>query len=248
MFGDGNTKTIVSAGLNRLDNPLFTTFQTATISVHGRGFVAMDMKFVNTAGPEKNQAVAFHSMSTFSVMYRCTFEGFQDTVYAHAGDQFYRECDIVGTVDFIFGYAAAMFQSCNILSRKPLPNQINTITAQAASDQFAKSGFVIVNSTIGPYLREHLTTYLGRPWKPFATVLVMKTYLGDMVEPRGWIAWNKEAPPTMLRYGEFKNSGPGSGLGSRVNWTGYEPSMTEEKAQKYTVDIFILVEPNLHPL
>ncbi|CAG7890244.1 unnamed protein product [Brassica rapa] len=49
MFGDGNTKTIVSAGLNRLDNPLFTTFQTATISVRGRGFVAMDMKFVNTA-------------------------------------------------------------------------------------------------------------------------------------------------------------------------------------------------------
>lgn len=31
MFGDGNTKNIVSAGLNRLDNPLFTTFQTATI-------------------------------------------------------------------------------------------------------------------------------------------------------------------------------------------------------------------------
>ncbi|RID80540.1 hypothetical protein BRARA_A03199 [Brassica rapa] len=216
MFGDGNTKTIVSAGLNRLDNPLFTTFQTATISVRGRGFVALDMKFVNTAGLEKNQAVAFHSMSTFSVMYRCTFEGFQDTLYAHAGDQFYRECDIVGTVDFIFGYAAAIFQSCNILSSKPLRNQINTITAQAASDQFAKSGFVIVNSTIGPYLGEHFTTYLGRPWKPFATVLVMETYLGDMVEPRGWIAWNKEAPPTTLRYGEFKNSGPGSGLGSRV--------------------------------
>lgn len=199
----------------------------------------MDMKFVNTAGPEKNQAVAFHSMSTFSVMYRCTFEGFQDTLYAHAGEQFYRECDIVGTVDFIFGYAAAIFQRCNILSRKPLRNQINTITAQAASDQFAKSGFVIVNSTIGPYLGEHFTTYLGRPWKPFATVLVMKTYLGDIVEPRGWIAWNKEAPPTTLRYGEFKNSGPGSGLGSRVNWTGYEPSMTEAEAQKYSVDIFI---------
>ncbi|XP_013633917.1 PREDICTED: pectinesterase-like [Brassica oleracea var. oleracea] len=239
MFGDGNTKTIVSASLNRLDNPLFTTFQTATFSVRGRGFVAMDMKFVNTAGPEKNQAVAFHSMSTFSVMYRCTFEGFQDTLYAHAGDQLYRECDIVGTVDFIFGYSAAIFQRCNILSRKPLPNQINTITAQAASDQFAKSGFVIVNSTIGPYLGEHFTTYLGRPWKPFATVLVMKTYLGDIVEPRGWIAWNKEAPPTTLRYGEFKNSGPGSGLGSRVNWTGYEPSMTEAEAQKYSVDIFI---------
>ncbi|CAN7112501.1 unnamed protein product [Brassica rapa subsp. narinosa] len=271
MFGDGNTKNIVSAGLNRLDNPLFTTFQTATIFLiyfycwftrflltqipsYSSPFLLFGCYFYSGSwkrfcgngyevrqhcrtGKEPSGGFSFHVYLLRHVPVH--LRSFQDTLYAHAGDQFYRECDIVGTVDFIFGYAAAIFQSCNILSSKPLRNQINTITAQAASDQFAKSGFVIVNSTIGPYLGEHFTTYLGRPWKPFATVLVMETYLGDMVEPRGWIAWNKEAPPTTLRYGEFKNSGPGSGLGSRVNWTGYEPSMTEEEAQKYTVDIFI---------
>ncbi|WZZ29218.1 hypothetical protein YC2023_012619 [Brassica napus] len=30
-------------------------------------------------------------------------------------------------------------------------------------------------------------------------------WLGDMVEPRGWITWN----PRTLRYGEYKNSGTG---------------------------------------
>ncbi|KAG2246242.1 hypothetical protein Bca52824_085870 [Brassica carinata] len=40
---------------------------------------------------------------------------------------------------------------------------------------------------------------------PFATVLVMKMFLGDMVEPRGWITWN----PRTLRYGEYKNTGTG---------------------------------------
>ncbi|KAJ0244760.1 Pectinesterase inhibitor domain-containing protein [Hirschfeldia incana] len=74
---------------------------------------------------------------------------------------------------------------------------------------------------------------------PFAKVLVMKTYLEDIVDLRGWIAWNKEAPPTTLRYGEYKNSGPGSALSNRVNWTGYEPIMTDEEAQTYSVDTFI---------
>lgn len=90
-----------------------------------------------------------------------------------------------------------------------------------------------------PYRGEHSTTYLGRPWKPFATVLVMRTYLADIVEPRGWMAWNNEEPPTTLRYGEYHNSGPGSVLGRRVNWTGYEPRMTDEAAQTFSVDTFI---------
>ncbi|KAG9150089.1 hypothetical protein Leryth_026593 [Lithospermum erythrorhizon] len=51
-----------------------------------------------------------------------------DTLYVHSLRQFYRECDIYGTVDFIFGNAAAVFQNCNIYARKPMPNQKNTIT------------------------------------------------------------------------------------------------------------------------
>ncbi|KAJ4886745.1 Pectin lyase fold/virulence factor protein [Raphanus sativus] len=108
------------------------------------------------------------------------------------------------------------------------------IAGPGATDQFAKSGFVIVSSTVMPYRGEHSTTYLGRPWKPFATVLVMRTYLADIVEPRGWMAWNNEEPPTTLRYGEYHNSGPGSVLGRRVNWTGYEPRMTDEAAQTFS--------------
>ncbi|KAH0854747.1 hypothetical protein HID58_044124 [Brassica napus] len=61
---------------------------------------------------------------------------------------------------------------------------------------------------------------------PFATVLVMKMFLGDMVEPRGWITWN----PRTLRYGEYKNSGTGNV---------YKPNMTDEEAQKYSVYTFI---------
>ncbi|KAL1207305.1 Pectinesterase 3 [Cardamine amara subsp. amara] len=176
VYGDGITKTVVSSNLNKHDNLTIHTYQTATFSVSGTWFVVRDMKFVNTVGPGKGQAVAFHSDAKHSVMYRCAFEGYQDTLYARAGRQLYRDCDIVGTIDFIFGHAAAAFQNCTIRPRQPLPNQFNTITAHAfVNDTNMISGFSIVNSKIFPF-QEDLTakTYLGRPWNAYSTVVVMK--------------------------------------------------------------------------
>ncbi|KAL1212921.1 Pectinesterase 1 [Cardamine amara subsp. amara] len=243
VYGDGITKTIVSSNLNRHDKPKIpTTFQTATFSVSGRWFVVRDMKFVNTAGPRKEQAVAFHSNAKHSVMYRCAFEGYQDTLYARAGMQLYRDCDIVGTVDFIFGHAAAVFQNCTIRPRQPLHNQFNTITAQSGVDEANTiSGFSIVNSKISPF-QEDLTvkTYLGRPWNVYSTVVVMKTQIEKLIDPNGWVSWNnKSSPPTTISYGEYMNYGPGSDVGNRVKWIGYQPKMTNQEAHKYTVDALI---------
>lgn len=200
------------------------------------------MKFVNIAGPEKKQAVAFHSKSSQSVMYRCAFEGYQDTLYSHAGEQLYRDCDIVGTVDFICGQAAAVFQNCTIRPRKPLPNHLSTVTAQSADDPNVKSGFSIINSKIYPFEGEHLTatTYLGRPWKSYATVVVMRTLIDKLIDPKGWIPWDKRVnPPTTLTFGEYMNYGPGSGVSNRVKWIGYKPKMTDKEAHTYTVDTLI---------
>lgn len=102
-----------------------------TISaVDGEGFMAQDICIENTAGPTKEQAVALRVSADKAVIYRCRMDAYQDTLYAHIERQFYRECYITGTVDFICGQATAVFQNCDIVARKPLQGQQNMITAQ----------------------------------------------------------------------------------------------------------------------
>lgn len=140
VVGDGVGETIVTAGNSVGDG--FTTFRSATFGVSGDGFIARGVTFRNTAGPGKHQGVALRSSSDFSVFYGCSFEGYQDTLYVHSRRQFYRDCHISGTVDFIFGDAAVVFQGCDIRLRRPLPGQTNTVTAQARKDPNENTGFV----------------------------------------------------------------------------------------------------------
>ncbi|CAO2152360.1 unnamed protein product, partial [Urochloa humidicola] len=135
MVGDGIDKTVItgnqSVWLHGLKTGL-TTFQTATFAVLGQGFVAMNMTFRNTAGPENHQAVALQSSADRSAFYGCSFEAFQDTLYTHSHRQFYRDCDIYGTVDYVFGNAGVLFQGCNFYSRLPMQGQSNTVTAPSS--------------------------------------------------------------------------------------------------------------------
>ncbi|KAL8551049.1 hypothetical protein ACS0TY_000215 [Phlomoides rotata] len=169
--------------------------------------------FENTFG-EGSQAAAAVVTTSHVAFYRCTFRGFQDTLYAKSGLHFYRECNIYGTVDFIFGAAAAVFQNCNIYADKP---RLITVTAQNKGDGPAPSGFVIQNCrlTVAPGLesqKSHFSAYLGRPWSHFSTVVVMESMLDDIIQPEGWYPWNQDNVTDKLFYREFANCGPVSGV------------------------------------
>lgn len=195
-----------------------------------------DIGIINTSGATKHQAVAFRSGSDFSVYYQCSFDGFQDTLYPHSNRQFYRDCDVTGTIDFIFGSAAVVFQGCKIMPRQPLPNQFNTITAQGKKDPNQNSGMSIQRCTISANGNVIAPTYLGRPWKDFSTTVIMETEIGPVVRPIGWMSWVSGVdPPASIVYGEYKNTGPGSDVTQRVKWAGYKPVMSNEDAAKFTV-------------
>ncbi|KAI5594272.1 hypothetical protein BDE02_03G062700 [Populus trichocarpa] len=238
IYGEGKDKTIVSGSLNFVDGT--PTFSTPTFAVAGKGFFARDMKFINTAGAEKHQAVAFRSGSDMSVFYRCAFDAFQDTLYAHSNRQFYRDCDITGTIDFIFGNAAVVFQNCNIQPRQPLANQFNTITAQGKKDPNQNTGISIQKCKFSVFDNVTAPTYLGRPWKDYSTTVIMQSDIGSFLRPLGWISWVSGVdPPATIFYAEYQNTGSGANVDGRVKWTGYKPALTVDEAGKFAVDSFI---------
>uniref|UniRef100_R7WAL9 Pectinesterase n=1 Tax=Aegilops tauschii TaxID=37682 RepID=R7WAL9_AEGTA len=226
--------------------------QVRQTAVVGKGFIARDMTFENTAGPVKHQAVALRCDSDLSVFYRCAFEGHQDTLYAHSLRQFYRDCRVAGTVDFVFGNAAAVFQNCLLLARAPLPSQKNSVTAQGRFNASMNSGFAFQFCNVSAHddlLRAQANqtdkaattqTFLGRPWKAYSRVVFMQSYIGAVVRPEGWLAWdNNQSTLATLYYGEYMNTGPGAGVGGRVRWPGYHVTMSPAEASNFTVAQFI---------
>ncbi|XP_034583687.1 pectinesterase-like [Setaria viridis] len=246
LVGDGMDATVISGSRCCADG--YDTPGTAVLSVQGNGFIARDLCIENTAGPRKEngQAVALLSQSDQSVLYRCALRGYQDTLWcaSPSSKQLYRECTISGTVDFVFGDAAAVFQSCDIRARLPMQGQENTITAQGRDRADSDGGFCFQSCTVAA--DEDLAargavvqTYLGRPWKPFSRVVFMQCTVSDVVDPRGWLPWERQVPPDTLYYGEYGNEGPGAAVGGRVNWRGVHSNLDASEACSFTVERFI---------
>nr|GMC98441.1 probable pectinesterase/pectinesterase inhibitor 59 [Ipomoea batatas] len=239
LVGDGLRYTIITGSRSVASG--FTTYSTATVGVDGLNFIARGITFRNTAGPQKAQAVALRSASDLSVFYACSFEGYQDTLFVLAQRQFYKSCYIYGTIDFIFGNAAVVFQNCVIYVRKPLWGQSNVVTAQGRADPFQNTGISIHNCRVmaapdlKPVVRSY-QTYLGRPWQQYSRTVFLKTYLDGLVNPQGWMPWeNSKFGLTTLYYGEYKNFGPGGSTRSRVKWPGYHIITSSTEASKFTV-------------
>ncbi|XP_030476254.2 probable pectinesterase/pectinesterase inhibitor 12 [Syzygium oleosum] len=222
LVGEGDGQTVITGQRNWVDG--WQTFKTATVGVSARGFMARDITFENTAGPTKHQAVALRVNAEFAAFYRCGIHGFQDTLYAHSGKQFYRECNISGTIDFICGDASAVFQSCQVISKKPLPGQSTLVTAQSRKEPTQDSGFSLHRCSIlaSPDLASSpVKNYLGRPWQAYSRTVILESYISGHIDPAGWSPWKDKDFEDTLYYGEYENHGPGSSTARRVGWSGF---------------------------
>lgn len=209
----------------------------------GANFIAKDIGFENSAGAIKHQAVALRVAANKAIFHNCRMDGYQDTLYAHAHAQFYSECTITGTIDFIFGDAAAIFQNCIIIIKKPLDNQNCLVTASGRNNAHSVTGLVLQNCTItgaADYLpvKGKNKGYLGRPWKEYSRTLFMQSYIDDVIQPEGWFPWSGDFALNTCWYGEYGNRGPGAVQTGRVTWKGVK-KVTEEEANSFTVAAFI---------
>ncbi|KAL8156134.1 hypothetical protein AgCh_001290 [Apium graveolens] len=238
LIGDGIDKTIIT-GNKRVEDGL-TLYACASFKVTGDGFKASFITFQNSAG-DIGRAVAAASSADRSVFYYCAFEGYQDTLYVTAARQFYKNCQIHGTVDFIFGNAAAVIQDSTIYARKPKPEGGLVVAAQSRVHPHDNTGITIHKCILmrAPELKPfpQYKAFLGRPWKAYARTAYLRSSIDDLVDPAGWMTMGGD-PPTIYQtvdYGEFQNYGPGASTKWRVKWSGYHVIRDLKTAAAYDV-------------
>ncbi|KAL0367762.1 UNVERIFIED_CONTAM: putative pectinesterase/pectinesterase inhibitor 28 [Sesamum radiatum] len=236
LIGDGPLKTRISGRLNFAEG--VKTYHTATVAVNADDFMAKDIGFENTAGALGHQAVALRVSGDRAVFYNVHIDGYQDTLYSHTYRQYYRDCSISGTIDFIFGDAVALFQNCKFVVRKPGPNQACMITAQGRIDRHSLGVISIQNGDIvaEPALLQASPphkVYLGRPWKQLSRTIIMQSNIGGFIAPEGWSPWAGNFALDTLYYAEYQNRGPGSDLKARVTWKGIQ-KLSPQMAESWT--------------
>jgi pectinesterase len=229
------------AGFDAYGKNKFSTFTSYTFLIQGNDCSIENLTIQNTAG-RVGQGVALHVEADRVVIYKCKLLGNQDTLYAGKENsrQYYKECFIEGTTDFIFGEAIAVFDKCTI---KSLTNSYITAAATRQNQQF---GFVLLNCNL---ITDTATkVFLGRPWRPYAKTVYINCNLGAHIVAEGWNAWKGDAmfpdKEKTTFYAEYKNSGEGASTKDRVSWS---KQLSDKEVEKYTVKIILSGIDNWRP-
>lgn len=220
-----------------------STFSSYTVLVQGNDFSAENLTIQNTAG-RVGQAVALHIEGDRGIIKNCKLLGNQDTLYAGKENsrQYYKDCYIEGTTDFIFGEATVVFQNCTI---KSMSNSFITAAATSPRQPF---GFVLINCKLVADTAAK-KVYLGRPWRPFARTVFIRCELGAHIVPAGWDPWKGDVrfpdKEKTTYYAEYRNTGPGASIKERISWS---KQLSRNEAKKYTIKNILEGSDGWNPL
>jgi polygalacturonase len=238
------------------------TLHSATVNVTSDNFFAENITFENDFNrthpqlPAGSQALALLVTGDRAIFHNVRLLGNQDTVYAGSRNcspdgsdcistrQYFSDCFIAGNVDFIFGDGKAVFDHCEIHST---PHKGGFITAQAKHYPEEDSGFVINRCKLTADKDVIGKVFLGRPWRPYATVIYLNTEMGDHVDPAGWREWHPGETHSLdtAFYAEYGSTGAGAHPTERDPHTKF---LTPEQARQFEPSIFLRGSDNWNPL
>ena len=189
------------------------TSGSSSCYIYAPDFYAENITFENTSGPV-GQAVACFVSADRACFKKCRFLGFQDTLYTYGKGcrQYYDECYIEGTVDFIFGWSTAVFNRCHIHSIG------NGYITAPSTDKGQKYGYVFYNCEITAN-SDVDKVYLSRPWRPYAQAVFIQCNMGKHILPEGWDNWRNKNNEKTVFYAEYKSKGEGANPGKRVAYS-----------------------------
>jgi pectinesterase len=209
------------------DGKAINTQNSQSVLIAVDNFTARDITFANDAGFTAGQAVALCCLGDKDQFYNCRVVGNQDILLLNndKGRQYFKDCYLEGTTDFIFGSSAAWFEHCHIHSKK------NSHVTAASTPQGNPYGFVFNDCILTGDTTLHMVS-LGRPWRPYSMVIYMHCYMGQQIKHEGWSNWNQTESYKTARYAEYQNYGPGSATAGRVSWS---KQLSDAEAAEITI-------------
>ncbi|PZR31406.1 MAG: pectin esterase [Azospira oryzae] len=232
LIGEDVNKTLLTyddyaSKKNKFGEEMGTTGSTSFYAF-ADGFTAENITFENSSGPV-GQAVAVRVDGDMTSFINCRFLGFQDTLYPHGerSRQYYKNCYIEGTVDYIFGWSTAVFEHCTLFTKKG-----GLYVTAASTLEGAPYGFVFINCRITGDAVE-ASVYLGRPWRPFAKTVFIHCSIDKLIKPEGWHNWNKPEAEKTSFYAEYQSKGAVADTQSRVSWS---HQLSEDEVKNYTLE------------
>jgi pectinesterase len=204
------------------------TSGSASFIVTADNFKAKNITFENASGPV-GQAVAVRVDGDKIIFDNCKFLGFQDTLYPRSttSRQYYKNCYIEGSTDFIFGASTAVFDQCEIFAKKG-----GSYLTAASTLENTSYGLVFLNCKLTTN-SGNSSYYLGRPWRPYAKTVFIQCEMAAHIKPEGWNNWGKSEAEITTFYGEYQSIGAGGNTASRVSWSHLLTS--EQFTNQYTL-------------
>lgn len=231
LIGEDKYKTVLTyndhTGKISPKGDTINTRTSYTFIVKADNFRAENLTIQNDAGFTAGQAVGLESDGDMASFFNCRIVGNQDILFTNndKSRQYFEDCYIEGTTDFIFGSSTVWFERCHIHSKK------NSHITAASTPQQQEFGYVF-NDCILTGDTSLRGVSLGRPWRPYASVAYIHCYLGPHILPEGWRNWNNTENYKTTRYSEFENYGPGAQPSSRVSWS---RQISKKEIKKYTI-------------
>lgn len=202
------------------------TYTSYTVLIQGNDCSIENLTIKNSAG-RVGQAVALHVEGDRFVAKNCILLGNQDTLYTATSTsrQYYKDCYIEGTTDFIFGEAIVVFQNCMIRSL------INSYITAASTRPGQKYGYVFFDCKL---IADPAATkvFLGRPWRPYSKTVYINTEMGAHILKEGWDNWRNADNEKTVLYAEYNSTGPGANPMGRVKWS---KQLSKKEMKKYTL-------------